>query len=41
MIKKMLGPVYKYNIQYKMASEYMKKRAQRMNNKNKSVRISL
>lgn len=23
--RKMLGPVYKYNIQYKMASEYMYK----------------
>lgn len=32
MIKsKMLGPVYKYNIPYKMASEYMyKNKAQRM-----------
>lgn len=48
MIKsKMLGPVYKYNIPYKMASEYMYKtkligwRTKGEKKREKPVRISL
>lgn len=38
----MLGPVYKYNIPYKMASEYMyKNKSSEDVKQQKSVRISL